>query len=191
MTSRWAPSPLCNLEATRGTSPPLSNHEQTEPGVLRAAGRAGVPGPLQGTRRLQGRTHRGDQGEPGPVAARRRGPPRPFRHLLSLGGQVLTGHSRHPRRPSIRWGLGPQAGRTTTASCVQETLSFSRGCSVLDNAWTQVKRLVPGRGWRKITFLLFLTHLFPNPKLAAWMVVSSRFPDKLRPPDELTQCRRP
>lgn len=63
---------------------PQSNHEQAEPGVVRAASRASVPGPLQGTGRLQGRAHRGNQGEPGPVAAGKRCPPRTSVFCLEL-----------------------------------------------------------------------------------------------------------
>lgn len=63
---------------------PQNNHEQAEPGVVCAASRAGVPGPLQGTGRLQGRAHRRNQGEPGPGAAEKRCPPRTSAFCLYL-----------------------------------------------------------------------------------------------------------
>lgn len=87
---------------------PLSGHEQAEPGVLCAARRAGLPGPLQGTGRLQGRAHRRDQGEPEPGAARKRGQARHFPLQLSLRVQVLTGHSSHPcPSPQSEWASDP------------------------------------------------------------------------------------
>lgn len=84
----------------------LSGHEQAEPGVLRAARRAGLPGPLQGTGRLPGRAHRRDQGEPGPVAARKRGPPATSGFCLVLEFiQVPTGHS--ALGPPCEWASDP------------------------------------------------------------------------------------
>lgn len=115
------------VEVAPGSQRFPSGHEQAEPGVVREARRAGLPGPLQGAGRLQGRTHRRDQGEPGTVTVRKRGPPRRFRLLLRLGGQVLTGHSCYLRpAPSPGW-FWTQAGQATTACCAQEALSLVRG----------------------------------------------------------------
>lgn len=79
-----------------------SRHEQAEPGVVRAARRARLPVPLQGTSRLPGGAHRRDQGEPAGVARRRTRVPTPL--PAPRVPPLATG----PSRP----GLGPQVSRS-------------------------------------------------------------------------------
>ena len=112
---------------------PQSSYEQAEPGVVCAASRAGLPGPLQGTGRLQGRAHRRNQGEPGPVGLpQKRGRLRYFR---LLPWRPNTDGSHFP--PTL--GLQSECHRTPSWSSSnnysllrpESCWSFSQCCCVL------------------------------------------------------------